>query len=157
MTRNIPEHPEIIRRPDLQAAGPRWLFRGFTMLAWGVWLYLFLPLLSLLLWALGVERFIRLVIEPGTHGQLVAVLAFAGILAGLALLVVGWSRYQGHRARTAPRRHQSAPVTDEMTAERFKVTAEMLNAIRNHRVVVLHIDNQGNPVRVEPRDSGQAQ
>lgn len=151
MTGPVPEHPEIIRRPDLQPRTQRWVFRTFTVLAWTVWIYLFLPLLGLLLWALGIERFLRLIIVPGTQGQMLALFAFVGILAAAALVIVGWSRFSAHRARTAPRPDEPRPVTDTMTCERFRITPDMLETIRSNRIIVLHIDDKGDPVEVEPR------
>ncbi len=146
-----PKHPDLIYRPDLVPKGRRVLFSGITLLAWGVWSYLFLPLLSLLFWWLGVDllRFYVLTLE---QAHLVGALqAYGLIIAAAGVVIIGWSKYQGVRFRDHDRRNQIRDVTPEMLCERFQVDRPTLDCLHNEQVVELHLDAQGKILSVVPR------
>ena len=84
-----------------------------TTLFWLVWLYLIMPLVSLLLWLVGVQLFMDEMIVRGGLQALIEELLRYGlvVLAMLAatLLWVNWNlrHYGGHNKRT----HQPQPVS----------------------------------------------
>ena len=47
--------PPLIRRPQAQRRAHRRIYQLVTLVAWGGWLYLFLPLVTLLLWLGGLQ------------------------------------------------------------------------------------------------------
>ena len=50
-------NPHIIQRPDLQTLRQRFGNSFLTFLFWLIWFYLWIPLLSLVAWAFGVDLF----------------------------------------------------------------------------------------------------
>ncbi|MDZ7789680.1 MAG: poly-beta-1,6-N-acetyl-D-glucosamine biosynthesis protein PgaD [Xanthomonadales bacterium] len=137
------EQPDIIYRPDLQPRGQRVLFSGITLLAWIIWLYLFLPLISLAAWWFGIESFREQVLEPGRSGHLVTLSVYAVVVAVSALIIIGWSRYNLVRFRRADRRRPLPPVTTEMTRERFALEADMLRDAQRARILEIDLDGEG--------------
>jgi len=143
MTRHHPDHPEIIYRPDLQPRGRRALFSGITLLAWLIWFYLFLPLLSIAAWWFGVTAFREHMLDPGRSGYLLTLTGYAIVVAVTALIIIGWSRYNQIRFGGPDRRRPIAPVTDAMIQERFDLDAETLRLARAARRLEIDLDPKG--------------
>lgn len=143
MTRHHPDHPEIIYRPDLQPRGRRALFSGITLLAWLIWFYLFLPLLSIGAWWFGATAFREHMLDPGRSGYLLTLTGYAIVVAVTALIIIGWSRYNQIRFGGPDRRRPIAPVTDAMIQERFDLDAETLSLARAARTLEIDLDPHG--------------
>jgi biofilm PGA synthesis protein PgaD len=77
-----------------------------TTLFWLAWLYLIMPLVSLLLWMLGVELFVEVMITRGGYQALLEELVNYGLvilgMLTVTLLWVNWNlrRYGRHNKRT---------------------------------------------------------
>ncbi|WP_376697323.1 poly-beta-1,6-N-acetyl-D-glucosamine biosynthesis protein PgaD [Wenzhouxiangella sp. EGI_FJ10305] len=143
MTRYSPEHPEIIYRPDLQPSGRRALFSAITLVAWILWFYLFMPLLSLGAWWFGVESFRHYMLDPERSGYLLTLTAYAIVVAVTALVIIGWSRYNQVRFSGPDRRHHMPPVTNEMIQEKFQLDAEMLQRVQKAKAIELDFEKGG--------------
>lgn len=92
--------PLIIERPDLQTLSQRWGYRSVTIMAWILWFYLFIPLLSFIAWVVGLSLIYRLMLQDldvAEFWQLLATYgAGIGVLAGCYLL---WAFYSYLRFR----------------------------------------------------------
>ncbi len=133
-------HPEILYRPELQSAGQRTLYSVLTLIAWTVWLYLFVPLVSLLAWWFGIDAFSRYLLEPADRSDLLTLLTYSGVVVLSALVVVAWSIYNLRRYGGLDRRKPVPPVSDEELRQRHGIDAATLTALREQRRVVLHMD-----------------
>jgi biofilm PGA synthesis protein PgaD len=133
-------HPEILYRPELQSAGQRTLYSVLTLLAWTVWLYLFVPLLSLLAWWFGIEAFSLYLLEPADRSDLLTLLTYAGVVVLSALVIVAWSIYNLRRYGGLDRRKPIPPVSDEELRAHHDIDARTLAALRTQRRVVLHLE-----------------
>ncbi len=151
-----PRRPEIIYRPELQPRPQRLAFSGITVMAWAVWFYLFLPLLSVLAWWLGAEYFAHYMLEPGGRGYFVTLTGYAVVIAIAALIILGWSRYNQFRFSGRDRRAHQPDVSDEMTSARFHVRPEMLERIRASQVMEFDLDAHGRIEQVRERDLSAA-
>ena len=125
---------------------PTGLLALLTVLFWGVWLYLVLPLVSLLLWAFGV-RFLAEQIRQGGYEGLVGSLITYGVvllvLVSLLALWITWNvvRYGGsHDRRTVKR----AEVPDWVVRGKFHVDESLLSVLRAERLV--RVDFEGDNV-----------
>lgn len=143
MTRHTPEHPEIIYRPDLQPPARRALFSGITFVAWLMWFYLFLPLISVAAWWFGVESFRQYMFDPERSGYLLTLIGYAIVVAVTALVIISWSRYNQVRFGGPDRRQAMPPVTDEMMQEKFRLDAEMLENIQTAKTIELEFGEGG--------------
>lgn len=155
MSPRHPKHPDIIYRPDLLPKRRRVMFSGITLLAWFVWFYLFLPLISLAAWWMGIETFSVYMLEPVTRGYLLSLTGYAVVVAVTALMIVSWSRYNQVRFGGPDRRQPMPPVTQEMISQRFRVDEAMLEKIQNARTLDLNFDPTGQLAHPTIRSSFQ--
>jgi biofilm PGA synthesis protein PgaD len=127
-----------------------------TTLFWLAWLYLIMPLVSLLLWMVGVQLFVDEMITRGGLQALIEELLHYGLVV-LGMLVatliwVNWNlrHYGGHNKRT----HQPQPVSlDELAADSSLPLAEII-AIRKSRRLRITFDASDHPV-VRVRDEAE--
>lgn len=135
--------PLIFDRPDLQERRQRWLHWALTLVAWAVWVYLWLPLVTFVAWYLGFRTFIREIVIPDPATMVSTGLVYLGIVAALALLLIGWSRYNLRRFGGEDRRRHVGLLTDEELLEAFHVAPETLSALRTSRIMTVHHDEDG--------------
>ena len=125
---------------------PTGLLTLLTVLFWGVWLYLVLPLVSLLLWALGVRFLVEQIRLGGYEGLLGSLITYGVVLAVLVSLLAVWitwnvARYGGsHDRRTVKR----AEVPDWVVRGKFRVDESLLSVLRAERLV--RVDFAGDDV-----------
>ncbi|HEV8078806.1 MAG TPA: poly-beta-1,6-N-acetyl-D-glucosamine biosynthesis protein PgaD, partial [Marinobacter sp.] len=62
--------PLIIERPELQTPTRKTLSSVITFLAWTLWIYLWLPLLSIIAWGAGIQMLIVEVFLPDNYEDL---------------------------------------------------------------------------------------
>ncbi len=140
MSRQPVRHPEILYRPDLQPVGQRTLYSLLTVFAWVVWLYLFLPLISLAAWWFGIDLFSRYLLGPEDRRHLLTLLGYAGVVVLSAVVIVAWSVYNRRRFGGLDRRKPLPPVQDEELLTRFGTDSPTLVALRTERRLILEFN-----------------
>jgi biofilm PGA synthesis protein PgaD len=117
-------------------------------LFWLAWLYLIMPLLSLLLWALGVQLFVEEMITRGGFEALIGELAHYSLVI-LAMLVVTliwvyWNlrHYGGHEQRT----QQPVSVSLAEIATTSGLSESAILDIRANRRMRITFDDDDHPV-----------
>lgn len=132
------------RQPGLQRAAEFTL----TTLFWLAWLYLIMPLVSLLLWMLGVELFVDVMITRGGYQALLEELVhyslvILGMLAG-TLVWVNWNlrHYGRHNKRTI----QPQPVSIEELADRSGLSRAEITRMQTARQLLITFDDSDRPV-----------
>ena len=134
------------------SAGPFWsrpVIRSVTELTittafWFAWVYLILPLISLLLWLAGYHLFVdEMLVRGGYEALLDELLNYGLVILGMSLVVltwIGWNqrRYGRHNKRT---RQPLAVAVDEqvMTAG---LGLEELAALQAARQATVDFDDQ---------------
>jgi poly-beta-1,6-N-acetyl-D-glucosamine biosynthesis protein PgaD len=129
---------------------PTGILSVLTLAFWAVWLYLVLPLVSLLLWVFGVRFFTQEIAAGGYEGLRAALIAYSSILLaliGLLALWIAWNvvRYGGSNDR---RTVKSAAVTDPEIQTAFRLDDGLLTALRGERLVRVDLDGDGRVVRI---------
>lgn len=138
----------VIDRPHRVPLVRRGLFATITLLAWSVFGWLLLPVLTLALWALGLavaweEAVARWHdIDPA----LLATLALAS--AAMAGVLVAWAEVQRRRFSGPERRRRLPDVEPVEVAGSFGASAEVAEALRSGRVLRLEIAADGRPTDV---------
>jgi poly-beta-1,6-N-acetyl-D-glucosamine biosynthesis protein PgaD len=115
-----------------------------TVLFWGMWVYLVLPVVSLVLWVLGVRLFIHEMAQGGYEALLASLAAYSSVLLvliGLLALWIGWNvaRYGGSSDRRTVKR---AEVPDSAVRDTFRLDDGVLSVLRSVRLV--HVDLNGD-------------
>ncbi len=139
---------------------PAGIASALTLLFWGVWLYLVLPLVSLVLWFFGVRFFIREIAEGGYEGLRSALVAYSSVvrvLVGLLALWIAWNvtRYGGEKDRRTVKRGE---VGDAEVREAFHLDESLLSTLRDERLVRIDLDGDGVVVMkaLPPREPAPA-
>jgi len=138
-----PRRPPIIYRPELQPRPQRLLFSSLTALAWIAWLYLFLPLVSVLAWLFGIDLFSRFILGPEDPAHLLTLLRYFGVVLIAAVIIIAWSAYNLRRFGGLDRRKTIPPVSDVELCARFNIEPELLERLRASRHTVLGLDAEG--------------
>jgi biofilm PGA synthesis protein PgaD len=133
---------EIIDKPKLKNFFRNITEMSFTSIMWGLWLYLFLPLLSISLWLLGVRYFYIEVIEKVGYKELINLWGKVGWgILGVFLVLRLWGYYNYWRFGKKDRRRSLSPTTYETLSEHFHVSRERLSELQSNKEVVLPIQD----------------
>lgn len=128
---------EIIDKPKLKSFLRKITELSFTSLMWGLWLYLFLPLLNLVLWVLGIRYFYVEVFELAGYKGLINILLNAGwVILFVFLILRFWGIYNYHRFGKRERRKGFPPATLEKLAENFQISPEQIQHIQSSKEVI---------------------
>lgn len=98
----------LIRKPGRQSVGQRMLFGTLAALGWTIWLSLWLPIATALLWLSGVwhasEKFLEL---PG-GSDLFFITALATVSG---FVILAWAFYNRYRFRGPDRRSRAEEIS----------------------------------------------
>ena len=116
-----------------------------TAAFWALWLYLVLPLLSLVLWAAGVKLFVSQATDDGYQALLSTLVAYSSILLGLVGLLAIWifwnvARYGGSQNRRTVKRPD---VTELEAWQKFRVDHSIGESLRVERFLSVDLDDDG--------------
>jgi biofilm PGA synthesis protein PgaD len=142
-----------IDAPELLTGRERTRDAVFTALMWGVYLYLWVPLVSLFAWLLGFEFAYDVMIRMGGARDLGSVLiVYAVIVVVILATVAFWSLGNRLRYGKLTRRHAKAVVTAKEMADYFAVDEKTITQLRSTDSATIVFDADGRPV-IEPRSA----
>lgn len=136
--------PIVERSVAPQSRRQKLAYGAVTVAFWAFWVYLWVPLLALLAWSLGVQQAYKYMIEFGGHIDLVRLVAFyllVIVLLGGTLLL--WAGYNIVRFGGAERRTPVAPVTTDQVARMYNLDAAEIERWQGLRRIVVNHDEQG--------------
>jgi poly-beta-1,6-N-acetyl-D-glucosamine biosynthesis protein PgaD len=122
---------------------PAGILSLLTVGFWALWIYLVMPLVSLLLWAFGVRLFLEK--HSSGEGLGTSLVAYSSILLVLIVLLglwIAWNvmRYGGSNDRRTVKR---AEASDERVQEAFRLDDSLLEVMRAERSVRIDLDQDG--------------
>lgn len=124
---------------------------AITAFFWVAWLYLIMPLLSLLLWFVGIHLFVDEMIARGGYEALLEELQNYGLVVlGMCTVIclwVGWNRrhYGAHNLRI----HQPPSVRPDELAKYVSVSQQELHAVQAARHLRVTFDTRDQLVLCE--------
>lgn len=137
----------IIRRPNLQTRFQRTLFGFITLVLWLLWIYLWLPLITAILWILGI-RAAYLDLFLGARGLGLIGIGWISLIALVTMTY--WSLYNRFRYAKKMRRKSSGAVAKSDIAAVFGVTDPgMIADLTQKRSLVIRFGSAGTVARVE--------
>jgi biofilm PGA synthesis protein PgaD len=146
----VVEKDICIQAPELLTARERARDTVVTAAMWGLYLYLWVPLISLFAWVLGFELAYDIMIRAGGGQDLGSILVVYAVIIGVIFVVVtAWSLINRVRYRRQNRRHLGRAVSDAAIAGVFGVDPATLPTLRQARRVRLDFDSAGKPVAIE--------
>ena len=124
--------------------------RFLTTLMWAFYAYLWLPLISLGAWYIGIQFAYDLVLWAGGIESLVSLLlGFLLILLFTALVVVLWSWVQRTRFAQHERRVSSPSLQPVKEQAYWKLSETGFEQIRTGRRLLIDLDETGSMIRIE--------
>jgi len=150
-------HHPLIERPEMQTAGQRTLYGALTLAFWAFWIYLWVPLLALLAWVLGVQQaFKYMVILGGYHHAANLLGIYALVILALGGTLVTWATYNILRFRGVERRLAPLPVSAAELMRHFGADGAALARWQStQRLFVTHTQ-EGQIFRVDSMASQYA-
>jgi poly-beta-1,6-N-acetyl-D-glucosamine biosynthesis protein PgaD len=111
-----------------------------------VYLYLWVPLVSLLAWAMGFEFAYDVMVRAGGARDLLPILLeYLVVVSIIFSAFTIWSVSNRLRFRDLNRRSRRAPVKDEALSEYFQIPISQIAAMRSRQVIHVSIDEEGRP------------
>ncbi len=127
----------IIDRPDLKTVLRNMGEWSFTTFMWVLWVYLFLPIINILLWVFGGHRFYITVVQEAHYQDAIDMFQNTGWFVLIVFLILrGWGLYNYHRFGKRERRKQASPVSMDQMADFFQVTEATVARMRDQQEVV---------------------
>ncbi|MBC7804032.1 MAG: poly-beta-1,6-N-acetyl-D-glucosamine biosynthesis protein PgaD [Candidatus Parcubacteria bacterium] len=142
--------PPIIDRADLQTWQHKSISAGLTLVFWALWFYLWLPLLALIAWLIGLQQAYKYMIVLGGYHD---VLRLLGIYSVVILLLGGslyaWATYNILRYGKLAKRSGSVPPSLEQVARHFRQGPMSVSGWRQARRLLVTHDDKGGIASVD--------
>ena len=127
---------EIIDNPSLRSVLRNFGELTFTTVMWVLWVYLFFPIINIILWALGITSFYKKVIVQSEYLEFMDLLQNCGLTVfGIFLLLCFWSVYNYRRFGKRNRRFNSTMAAPEEMAEFFDVSVDRVFELRQQKEI----------------------
>jgi biofilm PGA synthesis protein PgaD len=140
----------IIESPGLQRPLPRSAWALATALFWFAWFWLWLPLISVIGWALGIYSGFDQFVERWGYIELLRLLPYyIAVIGTTGLMLVGWSLIQYHRFHGKERRKAFPLVTRADIAKSLGLAESTTLPWVDARRMVAHHDENGRVSWVE--------
>lgn len=139
----------IISRSEEQGVLRKTLFATLTGLAWLGWVYLWLPLLTLLAWWAGIDRAWKYIVVNNSDSNLYDIRLLLGIACTCAATSLSWMVYNRWLFGRLKRRRAVPNTINEEIALKLGGNRKISVELRRNRHSVLYIDDAGNPFSVD--------
>lgn len=152
-----PEPKLIIDAPELLRKRLRTRDGLFTTLMWLVYAYLWLPLISLAAWLLGIDFAYDAMLRAGGIGGLLRLVEWCGYAALLIIaIIIGWSTVQRFRFGGSDRRGLIPRVSDAVLRASSELNADDFALLRSGRCLRVEFDDEARLRAVEPASEVEA-
>lgn len=140
----------LIRKPYAQAPLKRVVWGFITAGFWGLYIYMWLPLVTLLLWLMGVRTAFFEIYARTHHVDSFLVFAIPVIATTCAFVLITWAEYNRFRFSSLDRRTPQQDVTSVEVAEKLGATAELAEMLGQAKVTTLHMSERAEPESIQP-------
>ena len=134
----------IIDRPELQSNAHRYGWSSVTFIFWVLYIYLWLPFITLVAWWIGAEFFNLHIIQlSGYSGVIEKLGLYAAIILVISVVLIGWAKIEHLRFKDKPRRKGGTAVTVAEVAKIYNLDENQLIQLRQEKSVVVHFSDKG--------------
>jgi biofilm PGA synthesis protein PgaD len=138
------KNPLIIDRPDRQAWEQKALFGALTAAFWVLWVFLWLPLATLLGWLFfGYQFQFHMVTLDGYQGFLNLLRIYALVILAMSGALILWAKYNHLRFRGMDRRKEIPPPTNDQLAALHHQSVQTIAQWQSYQVMTIHHDARG--------------
>jgi len=137
----------IIVHPEKQSWKQRITSGTLGGIAWGIWLLLWMPVITTVLWILGTRVTYIYIIRAPDETSLLLIFVIMFICN---MIVSSWTSYNFIRFAKMTRRRGVAPVSHEKVGEVFGVTnPDTLSLLQGSRILGLSFNETGGLVGID--------
>lgn len=146
----------LIQKPEEQSRTRRTVWGVVTGIFWLIYAYLWLPLLTLVLWVLGV-RTAAFELYMREHAVEPFLLIALPLIAILATVVMGaWAEYNRARFGGTDRRHRPDNIPIDIVARDLGANEVVAAAMATAKIIMLRMDDNARPVSAAVRAVAEA-
>lgn len=143
------KHPLIIEEPDSLRLPHKITAVTLTLLFWGILLYLWQPLISMVAWALNIKLFYNhMIVLGGYHNFLALVIDYLIVISIMGGVLIVWARVNLWRFRGKDRRKRPDDASPEELAQFFNVSAEQLQQWQTMNSLEVSLNDEELPSKV---------
>ncbi len=134
----------IIEKPELQTNAQRYGWTTVTFVFWALYIYLWLPLITLLAWWVGVKLFhLHMIQLHGYEGLLDKLGLYSVIIFIVSITLIGWAEIDRMRFKNKLRRTDRKPITASEVAKKYNLQEHELSLLRQKKSMVVHFSDKG--------------
>ena len=142
-------NPLIIDKPHLQSNYVRYGWGMVTFMFWTVYMYLWMPLITLFAWWIGVKLFNKHFIElQGASGLLEKLNLYAFIILLISATLIMWAYVEQVRFKGKHRRQTRSAVTVQQVAAHHQMNAHELASLMKKKLLEVHFSKQGEITKI---------
>ena len=140
----------IIDRADLQTLQHRTMSGVLTLVFWAIWFYMWLPMLALIAWSLGIQQAYKYMVVLGGYNEVMRLIGiYSLVIAIMGGTLITWAAYNILRYGGIERRLGNRSTTIEQSARYFRQGPNAVQSWREaQRLYVVH-DADGGIARVD--------
>lgn len=143
------ENPLIIENPALQSPTQRYGWGMVTFVFWMIYIYLWIPLVTLLAWWVGAKLFnIHFIQLQGYIGLMGKLGLYLMIIFMLSALLIGWASVERLRFKDKQRRLGRPNVAVSDIAKKYNMQENQLLALREKKSMVVYFSEKGTISKV---------
>jgi biofilm PGA synthesis protein PgaD len=137
-------NPLIIERPELQSSVQRYGWSSVTFVFWVLYVYLWLPLLTLAAWWIGAKLFDYHMIQLQGYAGLIDKLSlYSSIIVIISVILIGWAEINRMRFKGQLRRMDVLDVTVGEVARKYNLQEQHLAELRQKKSMKVHFSDNG--------------
>ncbi len=148
--------PRVIDNSDRLSTSHRVFWGGVTGVFWLLYIYLWLPLITLAMWLLGFNNAIVELYLPAGRVDAYLLITLPLIALVCAVVLSTWAEYNRQRFQGVDRRRGSERVDIETIARSLGAGAEVAAAMHNGKHMTLTMSDEATPVAVREHAPGPA-
>jgi len=143
-------NPLIINEPGLLTLRHRFTNSFLTLLFWVFWIYLWLPVISLVAWWAGFHLFYEEMIARKGYESFFDLVGWYGmVVLSIAIVFLSWAGYNLLRFRGKERRKRAGSVRRADVARQFGVQADEIDRWHGAKRLTVYHNEKGLIDRVE--------
>jgi biofilm PGA synthesis protein PgaD len=134
----------IIEKPELQSNIHRYGWGSVTFVFWVIYIYLWLPLITLVAWWFGAKMFnLQMIQLDGYKGLLNNLGLYFVIIVVISLILIGWAELERMRFKDNLRRLMNNDITVGEVAQKYNMHEHELAHFRQKKSMLIHFSDDG--------------
>ncbi len=142
--------PPIIDRPELLPRTERYGFAAITLFFWMIYMYLWLPLMGLVAWTIGLSIFYReMFASEGYQGMLELLGIYLIVIFLIAVILGSWAASNYFRFRGMDRRKAVNTVSIGDLSSFFHISTSDLLRMQKSKNLTISMNGDGKMVSIK--------